>query len=207
MIFNFKQIIKTHNLSLNGVIHVGGHHGHEISLYKEINTQCPVEIFEPHPKSFEILMNNVQQYQGINAHNVALGLVESTMTMFVETANGGQSNSLLPPKKHVEQYPHIRFDSTIQVPVKTLDSFNLDKRFNFLSIDVQGFELEVLKGAIKTLTNVDFIICEVNNAELYLGCCMVEEIDSFLHSHGFHRVETDWLGGTWGDALYIKNIY
>lgn len=204
MIFDFKQIINTYNLPLKGVIHVGGHHGHEISVYKESNSQCHVEIFEPHPKSFEILMNTVQQYQGVNAHNIALGSQESTMTMFVETANGGQSNSLLRPKKHMEQYPHIKFESTIQVPVKTLDSFSLDDRYNFLSIDVQGFELEVLKGAKETLKNIDFIICEVNNTELYLGCCMVEDIDDFLAQYGFRREATNWLGGTWGDGFYIK---
>jgi FkbM family methyltransferase len=149
-------------------------------------------------------MNTIQQYQGVNAHNIALGSQESTMTMFVETANGGQSNSLLRPKKHMDQYPHIKFESTIQVPVKTLDSFSLDDRYNFLSIDVQGFELEVLKGAKETLKNIDFIICEVNNTELYLGCCMVEDIDDFLLQHGFRREATNWLGGTWGDGLYIR---
>jgi hypothetical protein len=33
---------------------------------------------------------------------------------------------------------------------------------------------------------------------------MVDKLDEFLSYFGFSRLETDWMGGTWGDALYIK---
>lgn len=204
MVFDLKQLITKYNMNVHNVIHIGGHHGHEVSLYKEINPNCAVEIFEPHPDTFSIMKNNISSFSQVNCHNVALGPVESTMKLFVETANNGQSNSLLKPKHHANQYPHIRFENTIEVFVKTLDSFELDKSYNFISIDVQGFELEVLKGATITLENVEYLISEVNNSELYENCCMIEELDSFLKQFGLHRVETDWIGGTWGDALYIK---
>lgn len=46
---------------------------------------------------------------------------------------------------------------------------------------------------------------EVNRKELYKMCPMIEDIDSFLLDFDLKRVETDWIGGTWGDALYIRN--
>jgi hypothetical protein len=46
---------------------------------------------------------------------------------------------------------------------------------------------------------------EVNRAEVYKNCPMINEIDEFLNNYGFQRVETTWDGGTWGDAFYIKN--
>lgn len=204
MVFDLKQLITKYNMNLQNVIHIGGHHGHEVQLYKEINPNCKVEIFEPHPVTFTIMKNNVSSFSQINCHNVALGSKETTMDLFVETANQGQSNSLLKPKYHIDQYPHIRFDNQIKVPVKTLDSFRLDNSYNFISIDVQGFELEVLKGANDTLKNIEYIIVEINNTELYEDCCMVEELDQFLKQFNLHRLETNWMGGTWGDGFYMR---
>lgn len=204
MVFDLKQLIKKYNMNINNIIHVGGHHGQEIKLYKDINPQCRIEIFEPHPRTYEILKNNIKDFSDVVSHNVALGPEESIMTMYVENANQGQSNSLLRPKHHTAQYPHIRFNSTIDVPVKTLDSFSLDDSFNFISIDVQGFELEVLKGATNTLQHINYLIAEINNTELYENCCMVNELDDFLAHYNLKRVETDWEGGTWGDGFYIK---
>jgi hypothetical protein len=77
--------------------------------------------------------------------------------------------------------------------------------YNFLNIDIQGFELEALRGARKTLKNVKWIMSEVNRAEVYENCAHVEEMDEFLGKYGFNRVETNWAGQTWGDALYVKN--
>ena len=36
-----------------------------------------------------------------------------------------------------------------------------------INMDVQGYELEVLKGATKTLEQVDYVYCEVNRDEVY----------------------------------------
>ena len=51
------------------------------------------------------------------------------------------------------------------------------------------------------------IFFEVNRDEVYEGAPMVEELDEFLGTYGFVRVETKWpeTHYTWGDALYIKN--
>ena len=45
-----------------------------------------------------------------------------------------------------------------KVEIKTLDSFKL-KNINFIKIDVQNYELEVLRGAVETLKNNDPIVC------------------------------------------------
>jgi hypothetical protein len=71
-------------------------------------------------------------------------------------------------------------------------------------MDVQGYELEVLKGGQEILNNIDYIITEVNRKELYKACVLVDELDSFLENYNMIRVETDWVGDSWGDAFYIK---
>ena len=50
-------------------------------------------------------------------------------------------------------------------------------------MDVQGYELEVLKGATETLKHVDYVYCEVNRDEVYEGNAYVEEIDEFQYNY------------------------
>jgi len=129
--------------------------------------------------------------------------------MNIETANLGQSSSILKPALHLTQYPHIKFNDTIDVDITTLDNFmnglENNTKYNMINIDVQGYELEVFKGAVKTLENIDYIITEVNRDVVYHQCVFIDDLDSFLSDFGFVRVETSWAGHTWGDALYIKN--
>jgi hypothetical protein len=60
-----------------------------------------------------------------------------------------------------------------------------DEKINIIKIDVQGYELEVLKGAEIILNRTSFILLEMNNHEGYQGSPKYYEIDSFLRNHGF----------------------
>jgi hypothetical protein len=73
-----------------------------------------------------------------------------------------------------------------------------------INIDVQGYELEVFKGAVKTLEIIDIIYAEINLEELYKDCVLVDELDAFLRKFGFIRILTQLAHKSWGDALYLK---
>ena len=137
--------------------------------------------------------------------NIALGNSNSLIKMNVETANSGQSSSILNPILHLTQYPHIKFETTEEVEMRRLDDLNIDlSNFNFINIDVQGYELEVFKGAEKTLDKIDYIMSEINRDEVYENCARIEELVDFLTPYGFELVEQTWDGGTWGDGFFIK---
>jgi hypothetical protein len=70
-------------------------------------------------------------------------------------------------------------------------------------MDVQGYELNVLKGAVETLKDIDYIWTEVNYEELYNTCALMEDLDAFLEPLGFKRMFNSDYGG-WGDAYYKK---
>lgn len=203
MLLNLEELIKKYDMNITGIIHIGAHFGEEIKLYKNITSLKSVVLFEPDPDSFQILQQNIANSNYI-AYNIALGPQKTKMVLFREESNNGQSNSLLVPKVHLQQYPHIKFNSFREVEVDLLDNFNLSTDYNMINIDVQGFELEVFKGAVNTLKNIKYIFCEVNRAEMYEKCASVDQIDQFLSEFGFNRVETTWDGVLWGDALYVK---
>jgi FkbM family methyltransferase len=204
MILDLEQIIKKYNFTPCGVIHVGAHHGQEYPLYKKLGFE-KIIMFEPVPHSFDQMMLNTDGK--VEAYQCALGNENKKIMMNIEYANQGQSSSILKPKLHLTQYPHIKFDELqYEVDMCRLDDLAIETHFcNFLNIDVQGYELEVLKGAKETLKTIDFIITEVNNDEVYENCAKVADIDKWLYINcGMVRAITNWEGTTWGDALYIK---
>jgi len=192
MLIDIDMLIKKYNAKIKGFIHVGGHIGEEISLYKKYTNN--IHMFEPQEECFDKIDPTVKKYC------VALGETEGQMNFYI--ANNKQSSSLLEPKDHLKKHPEVKFLGEKQVIVKKLDSYEISD-CNFLNMDTQGFELEVLKGSKKTLEYIDYIYTEVNTSEIYKNCAFLEDLDSFLLD--FTRVETKMYGDSgWGDAFYIR---
>lgn len=201
MLFDITPHITT---NIFGVIQVGAHLGNEYVTLSKLSKN--ILMFEPQILIYNELIQKFKNIEGVVVENFALGSETKTAMMFTEEANGGQSSSLLLPALHLIQYPNITFNNSQKVNVTTLDEYfkNKECSYNLMTLDVQGYELEVLKGAKNTLNSIEYILCEVNRAELYQGCPMVEDIDNFLNEFNLKRIVTSWDGHTWGDALYKK---
>lgn len=192
-------------MNIKGVVHIGAHHGNEVEDYIK-NGINEIILFEPISKTFEQLRKNMQEVNAnISAYQVALGSEVGVGTININDNNKGQSSSLLKPKQHLIDHPWVTFSGTEEVEIDILDNYDIGNA-NLINIDVQGYELEVFKGSKNKLNQIDYIITEVNKAEMYENNAMIEELDSFLDSYGFERMETCWPDTwyNWGDALYIK---
>ncbi|TXG84562.1 MAG: FkbM family methyltransferase [Spirochaetes bacterium] len=202
MLLNLDNLKQKYDLKIKGVLHIGAHVGQEFGTYQRLGIDN-VMFFEPVPSTFQRLKENVGDKAILV--NTALGNMIGEVEMFTETVNQGQSSSVLEPEHHLVQHPNIQFNGRQNVAITKLDTFIEDKdKYNFINIDVQGYELEVFKGGAEYLKTIDYVMTEVNRAELYKGCARIEELDAFLGGYGFERVETTWDGGTWGDAFYVK---
>ena len=203
MLLNLESLVNKYGMKIQGVLHIGAHFGEENDVYNKLNIEHRV-FFEPLTSNYKVLQERLgDQYP---LYKLALGNENKSMSMYVETANSGQSSSILKPVIHLQQYPHIKFDNTEEVEMRRLDDMDLDvQNFNFINIDVQGYELEVFKGGVKTLENIDFIMSEINRDEVYENCTKIDELTDFLSKFGFEFVEQTWDGGTWGDGFFIKN--
>lgn len=188
-------------MKINGVIHIGAHFGEEHTTYKNLQINNIV-YFEPVLKTFMKLQENVKDAQ---LYNYALGSDNKSIEMYIEEQDLFGCSSILKPSSN---YDNVSFTPNEMVEMRTLDSFNFTN-FNFLNIDVQGYELEVLKGSKNTLKNIDYIICEINKHTPrkkmdYIGASDVNEVTSLLTDYGFTLVEEDWSGVSWGDGFFVK---
>ena len=205
MLLNFDELYNKYNIKINGMIHIGSHYGQEYELYKKYNIKNMIFI-EPLTDGFKGLKKNVGEHENVVLVKKALGNFEGEAEMNV--ASNGQSSSMLKPKVHLTQHPGITFTKTEIVDMTTLDNLMKTlqfKDYNFITIDVQGYELEVFKGGTETLNKIDYIMSEVNRDEMYEDCVLVDSLDDFLSKYKFRRVESFWPESWgWGDAFYIK---
>lgn len=198
---NFETYLK----DVRGVIHVGAHDGEERGWY----TKYPgVIYFEPDPKVFSRLRENIKYIKNHVAYNV--GIHDTLKEAILHVAsNEGLSSSILPLGTHKTHHPKVKYVGTREVKLVRLDEFLQSKNisiddYNFLNIDVQGVELNVIKSLGELISKIDYIYTEVNWEELYEGCCLINQIDDYLSLYDFERVQTHKTKHMWGDAFYIK---
>lgn len=191
-----------------GVIHVGGHDGEERDWYIS-NGFEPVIWFEPNFELFDRLTKNIENYNML-AFNFGIHDTLKQAPLFI-SSNDGQSSSILELGTHAKYYPDVKYTKSEIIELKRLDTFFEEekgflniKEFNFLNIDVQGVELNVIKSLGQLIKNIDYIYVEVNEEELYKGCSLLPDIDEYLSKYGFVRMLTKMMKSHWGDAFYKR---
>ena len=178
-----------------------------LSLYRAGKWVC----FEPVRATFEHLTKRFSANDRVVMHRCALSDVDGTGTIFLH-----QDNTLCSLTQYTEEANS--FYKTVtqpheDTPCKRLDSFEFDSAGGKLlvKVDVQGFEIEVIRGALNTLKMADVVLLECSFANEYAGkepsfapsCAMLKDCDLYpvvfqdfgrsLSNYAFER-----------DVLFVK---
>lgn len=118
----------------------------------------------------------------------AVGDLDGTTT--INIAGNSVSSSVLPmTTAHSSAAPASAFVTTEVIPIRRLDSlassYLAGSRQPLLKIDTQGFEWQVLDGAMETLPRMKGVFCELSLVSLYEGQRLWREIIDRLQSSGF----------------------
>ena len=117
---------------------------------------------------------------------------------------------------HQEAAPTVKMVSTEEVKIRKLSTIlkNTNFKRGFLKIDVQGYELQVLKSIIKSIIKSDwkkikFLEIEVNLVESYQSSALIEEVLTFLRTKGFdpYRVEPGFGYKNFGQQIQMDVIF
>jgi len=210
MFIKIPLLINKYSISINGLIHVGAHLAEE--AYEYANYGIPNVIWvESNPDLIEKIREKLKSYDGQTAFNELIWSKDSIIKDFNIT-NNTESSSILDLKDHKKYYPEINTERTIKLETIRLDTFfsriNMDpKKYNFLLLDIQGSELEALKGLGKHFENFDYIYLEVSLTTLYDGNPLLSNLDRYLSHKGFIRRELCITDSGWGEAFYIKSKF
>lgn len=199
MLIPVKVLKKFWGVNPQTIVHVGAHNAEELEEYK-LAGWGPVTWIEAQPQKAAQLLNRIpSNHRLIEAAVWDVSGVDLNLNIMTNT----ESTSLLNLGTHSAEHPTVHLSHTIPVKTKTLgELLSGSPAPELIALDIQGVELRAMKGYGSAISEVKWIYCEVNKAELYEECCLISEIDEYLSHFGFRRAVTRWTTHKWGDALY-----
>jgi len=194
----------------HGIIHVGANAGQERDLYAAFGLY--VMWIEPIPEVFEALRLYISEFPKQRAYKYLVADDDEKEYHLYVADNGGASSSILGLAKHTKMYPQVAYQGAITVRGRTLSSIltaeQVDVRqFDAMVLDTQGSELKILKGAASLLPKFKFVKVEVPDFESYKECCQIDELSSFMTSHGFRERNRHLITHTPGVGTYFDVVY
>jgi len=183
------------------ILDIGAHYGEWSFFLSKKYPDSKIFSFEPTLRSFNILKRNINKYMGnVAAFNIALGDIETYS--YLNTSKDSGLN-------------HISKDKTEnKIKVVCLDNFINKKnisRVDFIKCDVEGFEMNVFKGAEKTIKKFKPIIfCEINPTMYFRYGINEKEIMDFFKKMNYKiygikdkLIKTEKITSLYEDYLFI----
>lgn len=172
------------------VIEVGGHIGF-ISQYFSmlVGKSGKVIVFEPGSNNLPYTEVNTGFVKNIVLVKQAVS-DQSGEAVFYEDNITGQNNSLLPDYKNADSVSKSHGEALAKlkrvVPVTTLDQYIADNGVScdFIKIDIEGFELNALRGMPKALLSCKCMMIEVTENQLEVSDILVQSGFRIEDEHG-----------------------
>jgi FkbM family methyltransferase len=142
--------------------------------------------FEPNPDQYVICKQKAADYSNIEVHQLALSDQKGSVDFYKTLGNIGASSLLEPIDV---PFASSQIVEKIKVDTDTLQNWMTDmqiQRADILWMDVQGVELAALKGMGNYLKTVKYLHCEASISAYYKNHILKDELETFLHSQGFH---------------------
>lgn len=204
---NFHTHIGRTKEEIQTIVVVGGYNFSEGISYLKNYPNATIYVFEPVVEFFQQAYYRYSNYlDRCKFHNIALGNTTEKI-QFYRTSSPG-SDSMFPVLENNKSGYSFTNIKSIEVQCDKLSNI-IKEPIDLLSIDVQGAELEVLKGT--NLDNVECIFAEVQLSEnkhnqVYDGQCFMDDLNNYLedkfslHSMG---LDNELKNGT-GNAFWIR---
>lgn len=190
------------------MIDAGAHIGADSVEFARLFPDVTIHAFEPIPDLYASLVRNTRRWPQIHCYPLALSNRNGPQTMHVSGGASDASSSLLTPRCHAIDHPDVRFDRACTVECQTLDTWtqtNGVQNIQFLWLDMQGFELSVLRSGTTVLEKVLAIHAEVSTRETYAGAALYPELKEWLGARGFvPKIEAIPARSDMGNVLFVS---
>lgn len=204
------QIIEKHKI--NCILDIGANTGQFAIYMRSYGFKGEILSFEPLKSAFQKLRTLSENDDNWQAFNFALG--DNIQTNTINIANNSSSSSILDMlPSHLKSAPHSKYIDKQKIEVKTIDSIfdnlNLNDKKIMLKIDTQGYEKNVLDGAVKSLKHISLIQLEMSIIPLYKDEILFREMIDFLESKGFdlYSLENGFANPVTGRLLQVDGVF
>ncbi len=198
------------------IVDVGANDGAMISRALFEFPNAKIYAFEPSPEPLAKLQLAFRNDKRVSIQPFACGNSSGLVTLNI--TRDPYCSSLLRPSELGTHFYGDRYDvvQQVTVPRVSLDDWARDNkvaRIDFLKIDTQGHDLEVLRGAQRLIASgqIKAVNAEAEFAPEYEGATNFREIDGFFASCGFmlHQIHEIVAAGaeaqsSYSDALWVR---
>lgn len=192
---DFKKDIFITQKELSGsktkvIFDVGANRGNVSVKYADTFPVAEIFSFEPFEKAFQILASKTEHIPRIQTFQIGIAEYSGSKT-FYENVNMDTNSTYEPDKMGLSSDQQVKNLSVSSIHVTTLDEFSLKhsiQRIDILKMDIQGGELNALKGASNLLRNqaIGLIFMETYFREQYKQQPLFHDVSKFLHDYGYY---------------------
>lgn len=184
-----KRLKMLNDRGIRTLIDCGANRGQYVENLKKEGWKGRVFSFEPLRDEYSELSEKAAADPDWTAYHFALGEEEASMEIHV--AGNSYSSSLLDFRSEfTDLRPDAKPTETQVINVRSLDEVIATESLDMdgpvmMKLDVQGFELSVLRGAAEFLKQVSILQCELALIPSYEEAPTFHETKSFLEARGF----------------------
>ncbi|MCX5848559.1 MAG: FkbM family methyltransferase [Deltaproteobacteria bacterium] len=205
-----KQLLKSYSIDV--VFDIGANSGQYAQQLRDLGYANRIISFEPLSSAFGLLNEKAGSDPNWEIFNIALGDTEGKQE--INIAGNSYSSSLLDMlPSHLASAPESKYIGKQTIEIKRLDSIfgGLCKTTDrvYMKIDTQGYESKVLKGAEKSLMQIDTIQMEMSLIPLYEDETLLPEMCMSMRKKGYSLVaiETGFSDLNSGQLLQVDGIF
>ena len=206
MLVLLPNILSHSSESIGTVLHIGAGVGSELETYQKLACEKIVAI-EPDAALFKKLSTKARRFSNVETSQTWIG--EKSTKAEAQIFANPRFNSLLPAGNLLEHFANLSQPKITEVNTLTLSDFfstklTLDKRKqNILVIEVQGFEVRLLKACdAELLQHFSLIIVRTSAEMLYQDGANAEQLSTCLNEKSFDLMLSDT-----SDLPYVEHCY
>jgi FkbM family methyltransferase len=174
-------------LDCRTVVDIGANRGQFALVARQCQPQARVFSFEPLPAAAAKFRAVFAGDDRVTLHEAAIGPAPGNATIHISRRDDS-SSLLLITSAQVALFPGTEEAATATVRVAPLRRFVSSEEIQppvFLKLDVQGYELEALRGCEDLLDRFAYVYAECSFVELYAGQALADEVIAWLRERGF----------------------
>lgn len=168
------------------LLEIGAHDGSDTVRFLAAMPRAHVDCFEPDPRPLARLIERLGRDPRVSIHPLAIGATDGRAVFHQSDGTLGDyphewdySGSIHAPKTHLLTNPEVLFTRRIEVDVMRLDDWAAARGVtgaDFIWMDTQGAEGDVIAGGGETLARTRFVYTEYSDDEAYEGQIPLAEI-------------------------------